>query len=107
MKKLQCTCQYLVGENGYRAESKEVAVGKKTRIHFVHCSSTNVLKTLVERWTRQGMGIYKYTIEPNDEIVNSQARFIDYEPRESAIGSELAWYGHQQHDHIFVKIKEK
>jgi hypothetical protein len=104
MLKLQYTCQYLVGKNGFIVNSKKNAIGKKTRIGYTHCSSVSILKTLVERWTRQGFGIYKYTIEPNDEVFNAQAKHLDYIPRDSVIGSEIAWLGHQQHDHVFIKV---
>jgi len=104
MKKLQYTCKYLVGEDGFRADSKAVAVGSKVIKKHVCCSNEKILDTLVERWTRQGQGIYIYYVTDDDKAYNMKSETIDYCPDSTSTGN-VAWYGHQQHDfeHIWIR----
>lgn len=107
MLKLQYTCQYLVDEKGTIAKSIKKAVDKKIRIRYVYCSTVSILETLIERWNRQGLGLYKYSIESTDEIFNNQSRPVNYMyiSRNSNV-SVIGWHGHQQHDYDYIEIKE-
>lgn len=107
MLKLQYTCEYLIDETGFLANSEKNATGKRVRKDTVYCSSIKILKTLLERWTRQGFGVYKYTIESEDETYNNEARkhHIDFDVRTTPINSDIAWYGPQQHDFEYIQVR--
>lgn len=106
MKQFQYTCIYLVGEDGYRAESKDKAIGEKSMKSHVYCSNEDVLMTLLERWTRQGGGIYEYYIDIDDVIYNADSKPINFRYVECPVyQSVMGWHGHDQHScgHIIVE----
>lgn len=104
MKKFQYTCKCLVDKTGYRAESIEKAVNSLISKRHVCCSTEKILLILLERWTRQGNGIFTYYLSPNDILYNNQLTPIDYIPLGDPALAEIAWYGVEQHSYEYIKV---